>query len=686
MVPQILIPLKNWKLIMLALAVNFIIGVALAHAQDGDGQRPSPLILTDGQVQYSLSLYLEVLEDPSGELTIHDVASPEYDGRFTPSQEKAPNYGITGSAYWVRFRARNETEQAGDWLMEVGFALIQYADLYIPSAAGDGFDTHQTGFLRPFKTRDIPFRHIVFNLPLPPKSEETFYLRFQSDGPLILPLTIWSPAAFARMALAEQMGLGIFFGALIIMLGYNLFLLFSLREKPYLYYVLFLMLVLLMEVVIEGLVGQYLWPTRMALNFSVLRLIYGLLLIAMLKFTASFLLKEVQIRWLQPLFTGFLIVWGVLILLIPFVDHGFLIRLKVIWGLITLVLILTTGVLTASMGYRPARLFLLSWLGLIIGIMLLLLVRLGVLPSTLLTEQSWRIGVIWLVLFWSLALADRINLLKARAEQVIRELAAAESQKDTAQKALQEAHDELEQRVVERTQELSDAHQHLQEEINVQLEQAQLLAAAAERSRLARDLHDSVTQTLFSANLVAEVLPQLWQRDPQAAQQSLEELGRLTRGALSEMRTLLLELRPEVIIKTPLGELIAQLTEAVTSHSQMLFKLYIENVPTLPPDVHITFYRIAQEALNNVVKHAGGSQVTVTLNASPDLSLNAEEKWSGLVRLVVLDDGRGFAADPMDKEKMGLGIMRERAAAIDADLTIESRPDRGTQVILIWQK
>ncbi len=143
-------------------------------------------------------------------------------------------------------------------------------------------------------------------------------------------------------------------------------------------------------------------------------------------------------------------------------------------------------------------------------------------------------------------------------------------------------------------------------------EKAQALVATEERNRLARDLHDSVTQVLFSASLVAEVLPQIWQRDPEMALQSLEELRRLTRGALAEMRTMLLELRPSAVIKTPLGELLAQLTEAITSRSGLPFQLFIEQVPSLPEEVHTSFYRVAQEGLNNVVKHAQASLVTVS--------------------------------------------------------------------------
>jgi PAS domain S-box-containing protein len=216
-------------------------------------------------------------------------------------------------------------------------------------------------------------------------------------------------------------------------------------------------------------------------------------------------------------------------------------------------------------------------------------------------------------------------------------------------------------------------------------EQAEQAATTAERSRLARDLHDSVTQALFSASLVAEVLPQVWQRDPEEARQGLEELRHLSRGALAEMRTLLLELRPTALVETKLDDLLMQLTEAVTSRAQLRVVLNIDPSPTLPPDVHGTFYRVAQEALNNVVKHAEASHVTVSLQASPPVIPQRAGDWQGKMVLRVKDDGPGFDQGQVGPDQLGLGIMRERAATVGGRLTIDSQPGRGTDVVLVWE-
>ena len=143
--------------------------------------------------------------------------------------------------------------------------------------------------------------------------------------------------------------------------------------------------------------------------------------------------------------------------------------------------------------------------------------------------------------------------------------------------------------------------------------QSKELAVHEERSRLARELHDAVTQTLFSASLVAEALPASWEKDPDEGRGLLQELRGLCRGALAEMRSLLLELRPAALMETHIGDLLRQLGEAASGRAGIPIQVQVDKQVKLPPDVQIAFYRITQETLNNVVKHARAHQVNVDL-------------------------------------------------------------------------
>ncbi len=205
-------------------------------------------------------------------------------------------------------------------------------------------------------------------------------------------------------------------------------------------------------------------------------------------------------------------------------------------------------------------------------------------------------------------------------------------------------------------------------------QQAQALAAQEERQRLARDLHDAVTQTLFSASLIAEVLPRLWERDPRAGQQRLEDVRLLTQGALAEMRTLLLELRPAALTEANLGDLLRQLVAALSGRKRLPVTLTLEEECTLPPDVQVGLYRVAQEALNNAARHSRATAIEVCLRC----------QGRGVV-LQINDNGRGFRPAGIGAGHFGLRIMRERAAAIGATLTILSHPGAGTRVRVSWR-
>jgi len=199
-------------------------------------------------------------------------------------------------------------------------------------------------------------------------------------------------------------------------------------------------------------------------------------------------------------------------------------------------------------------------------------------------------------------------------------------------------------------------------------------AAVEERQRLARDLHDAVTQSIYSASLIAEALPAVWERDPDEGLRTLVRLRRLVRAALAEMRTLLFELRPSALDAAPLGALLERLGDALAGQIQTPVDVRVADGVTLPHDVKLAFYRVTQEALSNIGKYAHATRVTVAVDAHGDG-----------VSLTVHDDGKGFDSDAVPPEHMGLRIMRERLDRVGASLAIDSVPGRGTTLSVVWR-
>ena len=218
------------------------------------------------------------------------------------------------------------------------------------------------------------------------------------------------------------------------------------------------------------------------------------------------------------------------------------------------------------------------------------------------------------------------------------------------------------------------------------------LAASNERQRLARDLHDAVSQTLFSVSIIAEVLPRIYEKDAEQGKARLEELRQLTRGALAEMRMLLLELRPASMADTSLTDLLRQLSEAVIGRARIPVDVQLTATVEAPAEVRLALYRIAQEAMNNVAKHSGATRASVSLSdwppgAGPDAAAPDAAPGEGESRgleLRVQDDGRGFDVETAGSGRLGLVIMTERAEAIGALLEIRAQPGEGTVVRAVW--
>ena len=202
-------------------------------------------------------------------------------------------------------------------------------------------------------------------------------------------------------------------------------------------------------------------------------------------------------------------------------------------------------------------------------------------------------------------------------------------------------------------------------------QQAQALAAVEERQRLARDLHDAVSQNLFSSSIMAESLLRLIDSKPERVKENLNQLYRLNRAAFAEMRALLLELRPAALLDIPITDLIEQLAQAAMGRKSIAIQLDLAQLPEIPDEIKVSLYRIVQECLNNIIKHAHATQV----------SIRAEHQ-AGKLTMIIEDNGRGFDPAQVPARAMGLHILGERAQAIGAEMHIRSQPGQGTTITL----
>jgi two-component system nitrate/nitrite sensor histidine kinase NarX len=206
-------------------------------------------------------------------------------------------------------------------------------------------------------------------------------------------------------------------------------------------------------------------------------------------------------------------------------------------------------------------------------------------------------------------------------------------------------------------------------------EQVEKSAITEERNRLAHELHDAVTQTIFSASVIAEATPRIWHKDPALAKRNLDQLTSMLRGALAELRTMLLELRPDTIQSKSVGQLLQTVVDASQPRINAPISLTIDGDRILPPNVAIALHRVGQEALNNVGKHAEASQVEIKLVCH-----------QSQVSLSIRDNGRGFDPQPARAGHFGLESMAERLETIGGTLSIDSKPGQGTVISAHWSE
>jgi PAS domain S-box-containing protein len=199
------------------------------------------------------------------------------------------------------------------------------------------------------------------------------------------------------------------------------------------------------------------------------------------------------------------------------------------------------------------------------------------------------------------------------------------------------------------------------------------LAASEERAHLARELHDSVTQALFSMTLVTRSIELLLERDPAQAAERLGTLRELQRDALAEMRALIFELRPGSLERDGLVQALRTHAAAVEGRTGLSIVVDCADLPDrLPLETEDVLYRIGQEALHNVVKHASASQARIVVTVA-----------DGSATLSIEDDGTGFDPGAVGAGHLGIEGMRARAERSRGRLQVDSTPDRGTRVTAI---
>ncbi|MBF0202716.1 MAG: response regulator [Desulfamplus sp.] len=373
------------------------------------------LILKEGIEIYHLGPNLEILEDKSNKLGINDVISEQYSRQFVLNKKINPNYGYTSSVYWVRFQLTNSMPQTLEWLLEVGYPLLDKITLFIPEKKGY-FSLKEAGDTLPFHAREIKDRNFIFYLTVPSADSTTYYMRFQSESTMTFPLMLWSWKTFTEKNTDGQYALGIYYGIMIVMILYNLFIFYVLSDRNYLFYVLYITSYGIFQLTMNGMAYQYLWSDSPWWANRVVPFSVSMSLLWVIVFSKSFL----NTAHFTPKLDKFLILLVGLILITAILSlniaYSICVKISTAIALVALSSVIIAGVLCFQQNYRPARFFLLAWSTFLIGIIISILRGFGILPNNFVTSYGMQFGSAMEVVLLSLALADRINIIKSEKD------------------------------------------------------------------------------------------------------------------------------------------------------------------------------------------------------------------------------------------------------------------------------
>lgn len=402
-------------------------------------------VLYQATKDYELSEHLYILVDSSQKLTFEDIQTPKYQAKFQKNQQKTPALGYTSNHIWVKFTVKNNSNTA-QWLFHYDWVMVDTLNFYYQNKREWKVHTMGHGFR--FDQRILPY--LTFGIPvyLPKGSTQTFYLHTINTKPSIFPLKFTQKDRFVKYESTRNLYYGIYFGGLLVMLLYNLFVWLFLRDRSYLYYVFTIFCTLSIFSTISGYSYQYLWQNNPVMNIYYHRVMMAVIIIATLLFTNSFLDTRKNARVFFKIFRVmiflaiFAIFWSITHKYSDIANQ--LLKIHVI-------LIVAVGIRLWYKGHTIARFYVFAWFFYSLGGLLITFSNNGTLPINFWTRHSVEIGSFLEVILLSLALGDKYRLLKKEKQQATQALLEQE----------QESTKVLEEKVQERTQELSTSNKEL---------------------------------------------------------------------------------------------------------------------------------------------------------------------------------------------------------------------------------
>jgi len=558
----------------------------------------SPVIVyNDGGKRIDIGKYVAVFEDVKDSMSFREVMEH---GAFHPSAGQVLNLGLSGSAFWIRFTIDNRADR--QLLLELSQPTIDYAALYILQP-GKEPAVAEEGEFRAFSKRKYKHQNYIFDLGVPPQGTRTYLLKIRSSEQIILPLSIGARQAIFESLLTKDVILGLFFGVIMIMFFYNLFIYFSVRDSSYIFYVVYIFLLALGQASLHGFSFRFLWPDSPWMAQHDTFIFPSLTSIAGLLFAKVFLHTRKYVPRLERIL--YVLIGSFLLSIVLALFGSYQLSFAILQNstlLLCLYLILL-AIVVFRKGYRSAQYFLFAWSVLLLGATILVLRDYGVFPPNNFTNNSLLFGSAIEVLLLSFALSDKINTLRREREEAQGQalLAYAENER-----IIKEQNLILETKVQERTLELQAANEELNGTL-VELKEAQTQLVEQEKMASLGQLTAGIAHEINNPiNFVTSNVAPL-ERDIQLLQEAFVKIEELTMSDLSpEEKQQQIEAIKEDIeydyLKTEIEYLLKGISEGSNRTAEIVKGLRV-------------FSRLDEDDLKRINIHEGIDSTLIIINS-----------------------------------------------------------------------
>jgi two-component system, NtrC family, sensor kinase len=412
--------------------------------------------------------------DLSNKLIFHTDSSSSLNHKITLSDEikwiqtikgEVLNFGMTDFTYWLKLELNNEAENQ---YLQLGDPMIDEINLYF-IRDNQLFKTSSSGSSLPFDQREVKTTKFLFNLP---QGSYDCYIRLKSNFNLQVPIAIAALDFFTEEQHKHDIGLGLYFGLMLIMFFYNLFVYFSTKDKTYLFYIAYIFFVALSYASFTGLSYEFIWYNKPYVNFLIPS-IASIAIIFVALFSISLLKTKTFVPKLSKLFGVFIGIFVSCVIINLFGNYQLSATVSQLFTLIFSIYLIVIAAYSYRAGAKEARFFLLAWTLYLMSIVIFILKLNGVLPLNSFTNNSVLYGSAIEVILLSFALADRINIYKEEKAQAQKKVVSTLKENE---KIIREQNVLLEKKVNERTLELNQALSNLKN-AQVQLVDAEKMSS-----------------------------------------------------------------------------------------------------------------------------------------------------------------------------------------------------------------